>query len=77
MLSQQSCVPAGVASTVVRLHVLVGMVCDDGRLNPVHSSTRLARILQVAMCGSRKFCQRGPNFETFFLMRGGRIQIPL
>ena len=28
------------------------------------------------MRGSRKFCQRVPNF-FFSLMRGGRIQIPL
>ena len=33
--------------------------------------------------GSRKFCQRGSNFDIFVfvlffsLMRGGRIQIPL
>ena len=35
----------------------------------------------TAMCGSRRFCQRGSNFDVFivfvFLMRGGRIQIPL
>ena len=34
------------------------------------------------MRGSRKFCQRGSNFDTFLfcifsLMRGGRIQISL
>ena len=31
------------------------------------------------MHGSRKFCQRGPNFDNrfFSLMRGGRIKIPL
>ena len=36
----------------------------------------------VCMRGSRKFCQRGSNFNflflfSFFLMRGGRIQMPL
>ena len=36
------------------------------------------------MRGSRKFCQRGSNFDLFFvlffkfsLMRGGKIQVPL
>ena len=42
----------------------------------------------VSMRGSRKFCQRGSNFDNvfflcviflffFFLTRGGRIQVPL
>ena len=32
----------------------------------------------ASMRGSRKFCQRGSNFDNiFFLMRGGRIQVPL
>ena len=29
------------------------------------------------MRGSRKFCQRGSNFELLFFIRGERIQIPL
>ena len=30
------------------------------------------------MHGTRKFCQKGSNFDNdFYLMRGGRIQIPL
>ena len=42
-----------------------------------------ARTVKQCMRGSRKFCQRGSNFDDFFfffffliLMRGGRIQIP-
>ena len=43
----------------------------------------LAMSLKPCMCGSRKFCQRGSNFDNFFfffffkLMRGEMIQIPL
>ena len=36
------------------------------------------RFLVSFMRGSRKFCQRGPTLSAFFfMMRGGRIQIPL
>ena len=35
----------------------------------------------ICMRGSRRFCQRGCNFDSFFvvflLVMGGRIQIPL
>ena len=38
--------------------------------------------IRTPMCGSRKFCQRGSNFDNVFffffsLMRGDRTQIPL
>ena len=37
------------------------------------------RYMYKFMRGSRKFCQRGPNFDNVFfsLIRGGRIQISL
>ena len=37
-----------------------------------------AELLSLSMRGSRKFCQRGSNFDYFFsLMRGGRMNLPL
>ena len=46
---------------------------------------RLSVVIILLMRGSRKFCQRGSNFDNVFLfvwffcslMRGEKIQIPL
>ena len=53
---------------------------DQTAPSTVWSSLIWVHIVFYNMHGSRKFCQRGSNFDNFFffsLMRGGRIQIPL
>ena len=52
---------------------------DGHSVGPDLGSNCLQR-LSASMRGSRKFCQRGSNFDNNFffkLMRDGRIQVPL
>ena len=57
-------------------------VASGSQITPCNKMDKLLAVYSfsgnvMTMRGSRKLCQRGSNFDNFFLVdKGGRIQIP-